>query len=118
MIGERRRPIEHLALLVRSVLDLMQPGGCDRLRLGEAEPWAARIGEIAEGQELHAVTRDADLAVDLEAALQLPFVVFPEWPGERPCQPRRRFGFLLLRGGGAARKRGEGDGEEDGSKIA
>ena len=97
MIGEAARPLEHFALVVRAVLDLEL--GCDsrRLLLGEAR--AAGIGEVAERQELEAVAGGADLAIDLEAALELLRVVHAERPGERPALPRRR--LLLLRHGRA-----------------
>ena len=69
MIGEAARPLEHFALVVRAVMDLELGRDSRRLRLGEAR--AAGIGEIAERQELEAVAGGADLAIDLEAALEL-----------------------------------------------
>ena len=45
--------------------------------------------EVAERQQVEAVADAADLAIDLEAALQLAAVVFAEGAGERPLLARR-----------------------------
>ena len=78
MIGQPARPLEHLALVVRTVGHLKSGRDRRRLRLGEAG--AAGIGEVAERQKLQAVTGGADLAIDLEAALKLLRIVEPNGP--------------------------------------
>ena len=95
IIGDLAGALEHLALVVRPIGHLEAGGDRRRLRLGEAR--TAGIGKIAERQKLEAVTGRADLAVDLEAALQLRGIVQAERPGKRPMLPRRRLGLL---GGG------------------
>src|SRR5262249_55946153 len=72
----------HRLALVIGVLDLVF--GRDRLDLPRTESGTARLREIAEGQELEAVTVLADLTIDLEAALELRAVEFAERAGERP----------------------------------
>ena len=85
-----------------------------RLRGREARP--ARIGQGAERDQAEAVTDLADLAVDLEAALQLGAIVFAERPGERPLVGRRRRRAVVLRLRRSG-KGGERDGEsEDGAR--
>src|SRR5262249_10917102 len=71
----------------------------DRRRLRPRETGAARIGEVAEREQVDAVTVLTNLAINLEAALQLRLVVHAERPGERPFQRRRR---LALGGFGRA----------------
>src|SRR5262249_60633383 len=72
----------------------------------------ARIGERAERDQLEPMTDLADLAIDLEPALELRAVVFAERPGERPLVRGRRRRFVLLR---QCRRgeRGERDGESE-----
>src|SRR4029079_5182029 len=53
-------------------------------RLCFAEAGTAWLREIAEGNHRHGMTDCTDFLVDLEAALQLPLVIFPEGPGKRP----------------------------------
>ncbi len=94
-VGEPAGPLEHLALVVRTVSDLITGGDGLRLRLGESR--TAFIGEIAEGDQLEAVTVRADFFVDLEAALQLRRVVSAERTVERPMLARRRGRLGVLR---------------------
>src|SRR6185437_7627964 len=82
IIGNLSGPLKHLALVVRAVGDLEARGDGRGLCLGEAG--TARIGEVAERQKLEAVAGRADLAIDLEAALQLRGIVGAERAGERP----------------------------------
>ena len=100
IVGERRReivgdfagPLEHLTLIIRAIGDL--EGGRDRGGLSLAEAGTAGIGEIAERQQLEAVAGRADLAIDLEAALQLLRIVLAERTGKRPMLQRRRIALL------------------------
>ena len=97
MIGDLAGALEHLALAVRPVSDLK--AGRDGRRLRFAEFRAAWIGEIAEREQLEAVTARADLAIDLEAALKLRGVVGAERTVKRPVLARRS--VSLLRGSDA-----------------
>ncbi len=112
LIGERRReavggaarPVEHLALLVGAVLDLIGRGQRGDLALREL--WPARLGEIAKGDQARCVAGRADLLVDLIAALQLGAVEFAERPGEGPAHARRiDAAFGCLRRGRGQRER-------------
>src|SRR5215471_1276378 len=90
--------LEHLALIVRAVLDLVVGG--DRLDLAGRELRPALLPDIAEREQRQAVAGLADLAIDPEATLQLRTVEMTERPGERPFLPRRRrlaVGVLLGR---------------------
>ena len=88
MVGRPAGALEHLALIVRAVLDLVFGGDRRRLRLGEAGPaGSARLRNASSSSQWQI---GADLAVDLEAALQLRLVEFAERAGERPFLPRRR----------------------------
>ena len=111
MIGEASGALDRIALVVE-ILDLVF--GRDRRRLPFGEPEAARLRKIAERKQLQRMAVGADLAVDLEAALQLRLVVFSEWTGERPGLPRRRNLLGKLRGG--RRRHGNGKGGEDESE--
>ena len=99
-VGERRRPViggaagtlEHVARVVRTVLDLVF--GCERLDLPFRETWSARLREVAEGEQVRGMAVRADLAEHLEAPLQLRRVVFSEHAGERPVLPRRHGRFM------------------------
>src|SRR5262249_58767583 len=95
-----------LALVV-GVLDLVL--GRDRLDLRLAEAWTAGLGEVAERQQLEAVTVLADVVIDLEAALQLGAVVSAERAGERPFVRRRRLALLGRGAGGRADEPGQPD---------
>ena len=79
-----------MANYIYDLAQLVHQGRSDRggLRFGEAR--STRIGEIAERQELQAMTVRADLTVDLKAALQLRLIIDTERAGERPRLPRRR----------------------------
>src|SRR4029453_3027942 len=76
LVRERRReivrraagPLEHVAGVVRAVLDLVFGGKGCRLRGGVAG--AAGIGEVAEGDIGQAMAGRADFLVDLQTALQ------------------------------------------------
>ena len=83
-----------VALIVGLALDLVF--GRDGRGLRGGETGAARFGQRAERDQLQAVTDLADLAIDLEAALQLAFVEFAERAGERPLLPRRLRCFVRL----------------------
>ncbi len=54
MIGKPAGTLEHVALVVGSVLQFVLGG--DRLRLGGREAGSARIREIAKRDQLQAVT--------------------------------------------------------------
>ena len=82
MIGRDARPLEHVALVVRTGGDLVFGGERLHLVLGIARP--AGLGEVAEGDVFQRMAVRADLAIDLEAALQLGRVVAAENAGERP----------------------------------
>ena len=92
LVGERRReivvrlarPLEHLALVVRTVLDLVLGREC--LDLGIA---VAERRQVAEGDQVERMAVRADLRIDLQPALELRLVEGAEGPGERPRQPRR-----------------------------
>ena len=88
MIGDTPVALDRLALVVDALLVLVFRRHRRRLRGREAG--AARLRQVAERQQLHAVTLQADLAIDLEAALKLPLVVAAERTGERPFVRRRR----------------------------
>ena len=91
-IGNLARSLKHLALIVRTVGDLERGGNGGGLRLGKGRP--VGIGQIAERQEFEAVAVRANLAVNLEAALQLRRIVGTERTGKRPMLPRRRIRLL------------------------
>src|SRR5437660_10149793 len=70
IIGQPAGALEHFALVVGPILDLVFGRDGLRLRGGKAGPTWVR--EIAEGDQLQAVADRAHLAIDLEAALELP----------------------------------------------
>src|SRR5262249_52557313 len=88
IIGERRRErigeaagaILDVALLVGLAFDLVFGGDGGRLR-GRENP-STRIRQRAGGDQFQGVTHLADLALDLEATLELPAVELAERPGE------------------------------------
>ena len=80
MIGKPAGALEHLALIVGAVLNLVFAGDGCRLRLGEVR--STGIGEVAERDQLEAVTGRTNLAVDLEPALQLRLIVHAERSGK------------------------------------
>src|SRR5579883_2571127 len=89
MIRGPARPVEHLALIVGSVLDRDR---CrDRLHLSLV---IAELGDIAIGEQIHRVAGRADLAVDLEATLRRSPVEGAEYAVEAPILLRRN-GRLL-----------------------
>src|SRR6185436_13565287 len=71
--------------------------------------------EIAERQKLHAMAGQADLLVDLEAALQLAAVVFSKKARERPFVHRRVWRVVALR---QRRRRGRGEREGENGDCA
>ena len=112
MIGQPAGPLDLIALVVE-VLDLVF--GRDRLGLRLGEAGAARVRQIAERQHLRRMAVGANLAVDLEAALELRLVVFAERTGERPLLPRRRHLLGQLRGsrrGDSEQRAGQDKGED------
>ena len=121
-IRERRRemvrqpagPLDRIAEIVE-VLDLVF--GRHRLGLRLAETGTARVRQIAEREHVHRMAVRADLAVDLETALQLRLVVFSERAGERPFQPRWRHLLGQLCGRGQ-RHGGQRTGEDKGEDGA
>ena len=90
-VGRAAFALEHLALVVGAILDLVLAGDLLDLRLGIAE--RAGLTEVAERQQVEAVADRANLAIDLEAALQLRAVVGAERAPERPLLARRRAAF-------------------------
>ena len=101
--------LEHVARLVRTVLDLVFGRESADLRLGEFR--AARLCEVAERDVVDAVAGGADLAVDLEAALQLRAVELPERALKGPPELRRH--RRLARGVKRAREPEDGGGDEE-----
>jgi hypothetical protein len=95
-VGRTAVALEHVAGVVGAVLDLVL--GRDRLHLGLGitEP-----GQVAERDEVEAVTDRADLLVNLEAALELAAVELAERAGERPLVARRH--RLIVFAGGVGR---------------
>src|SRR5262249_56199892 len=85
LVGKRRREtvsrpagsLEHVALIVGPVLDLVLRRNRRDLRSGEFRP--ALLAEIAERQQRKAVTGLADVVIDLEAALELAAIELAEW---------------------------------------
>src|SRR5260370_22979840 len=96
VIGGPAGPLEHFALVVRSVLDLVF--GCEGCRLRRRIAWTAGIGEIAERDIRQAMTGGAYFPVDLQPALQRPAVEVADRTGERPFL-RWRHPLLLGPGG-------------------
>src|SRR5215471_3368727 len=83
MVRRTRRALEHLALVVRAVGHLhLRSNLLDLLR---RELGTARLAEIAIGQKPHRMAVGADLAIDLEAALELGVVVSAERGREAPA---------------------------------
>src|SRR5215475_5809541 len=122
VVGKRRREsigqpagaILDLALIVGLALDLVFGRDGGRLRNRKTGP--ARIGKRAERHQLEPMTDLADLAIDLEPALELRAVVFAERPRERPLVHGRRRRFVLLRQDRRG-ERGEPNAEsEDGAR--
>src|SRR5262249_24085792 len=79
-IGQAAGALEHFALVVGSVLDLVF--GRDGGGLGRRELRTAGLGEVAERHQRQAVAGRADLAIDPEAALQLRAIILAEYAGE------------------------------------
>src|SRR5262249_56162968 len=75
-VGEPARAILALALIVRLALDLVFGGDSGGLRGRETGP--AGICQRAERDQFQPVTNLADLAVDVEPALQVCAGEFPE----------------------------------------
>src|SRR5579885_192178 len=89
IIGGPARPLVHLARLVGAVLDFVRSGQRLDLRLGKAR--AAPVFEIVEGDQIKRMAIRANLAVDLESALQLSLIETAKRAAEAP--------FLAGRGG-------------------
>src|SRR4029453_17230054 len=108
MVRRTRRPLKHLAFIVGSVRHLHLRG--DLLDLLRREFRAARLAEIAVGQEPHRVAVRADVPIDLEAALELRVVERAERRREAPALMRdlgRVIAVVLRRGRGGYEKRKE-----------
>src|SRR5258708_33637386 len=101
-MGGPAGPLEHLALIVRTILDLVF--GCERRRLRRGIPRTAGIGEIAERDIGQPVTGGADFLVDFEPTLQRSTIVTAERTCERPFL---RWRYFLLLGAGVLRAAGE-----------
>src|SRR5262249_30048856 len=113
MIGRPARALEHFALVVGAVLDLVL--GRDRLDLRLGEVWSTLFAKSAERHQVEAVTDLANLAIDLESALKLAGIIAAEHTVERPGIAGRLWLILLLRRG--RRRRAEekgGTGEQHG----
>ena len=82
VIGRTARTLEHLAVVVRTVGDLIFAG--ERLDLPFREAERAGLAERAESDELQRVAGLTDFAIDLETALQLLLVEVTERTGEAP----------------------------------
>ena len=102
VVGRPAGPLEHFALIVRAVLDLVFGRECRRLRGRIAG--TAGIGEIAERDIGQRVAGGADFLVDLQPALHRAAIELAERTGKRPFLRRRRF---LLLGPGVLRAAGE-----------
>src|SRR6185437_16000280 len=114
VVGRTAGALDGLAFVV-DVLDLVL--GRDRRGLCFREAEAARIREVAERNQVERVAARADLAIDLEAALQLRLVVLAERARKGPGLPRRRWRSSLLRGGRQSGNRDTG-GEREGDESA
>src|SRR4029077_3608896 len=93
IVGGPARPLEHVAGVVRTVLDLVFGGESGRLR--RRISGTAGFGEIAECDVGQAVTGRADFLVDLQAALQRSTIVLAKGPRERPLLRGRRVRMVL-----------------------
>ncbi len=82
MVGRPARTLEHFAHVVRAVRDHVIGRDRGDLRSGKFRP--AFLAEIAERQQLQAVTPLANVVIDLEAALELTGIVLAEHACERP----------------------------------
>src|SRR5262249_27462760 len=95
LVRERRREVvrraartlEHLAVVVRAVLDLVlrRERRCLRRRVAGA----AGVGEVAERDIGQAVAGRADFLVDLQATLQRAAIILAEPAGKGPLLGRR-----------------------------
>ena len=83
-VRQQRRTLEHLALVVRAVGDLVWPLGSERLDRLFRELRTAGLREVAESTSLQAMAGRANLLVNLEAALQLSLVELAGEAAERP----------------------------------
>src|SRR5690606_19190741 len=115
LVREGRRPavrqaagtFEHLAVLARTVLNLIFGGQHLHLALGKFR--TTRLPEVADRHQLHAVARGADLPIDLETALELRAVVVTEQTPEAPVELRRNSAaFSPKRGSGGQGRKGHG----------
>ncbi len=90
LVGKWRRkvvsrpagPLEHIALVVGAVLDLVFRRDRRDLRRGEFR--STLLAEIAERQQRETVTGLANVMIDLEPALELATIELAERAGERP----------------------------------
>src|SRR6266849_10833020 len=87
MVGGPTRPLEHIALIVGAVLDLVFRRNRRDFRSGKLR--SALLAEIAKRQQREAVAGLANVVIDLEAALELAAIELPERTRERPCVARR-----------------------------
>ena len=109
-VGRAAGPLEHVAGIVRPVLDLVFGRERANLRLGEFRP--AGLGEVAEGDIAQAVAGGADLPVDLEArAAAAPRSNLPNGPWKLQFELRRDRG--LAGGERRSRKAEKGGGDEE-----
>src|SRR5829696_2703614 len=108
-VGRPPGALEHLAGIVRPVLDLVLGG--ERLHLTLRELGASGLRQVAEGDALDAVAGLADLAVDLEAALELRPIEGAERALEAPFELRRHRRLAGgVRRGREAERRGDKEG--------
>src|SRR5690606_27530459 len=88
------RPLEHVAIFVRPVNDLVFSGKRTNLRFAEFR--TTLLSQVTEGNQLHAMARRTDFLVDLIAALKLCLVELAERAGEGPAL-KRRLQFRIAR---------------------
>src|SRR5262249_41709627 len=105
MVGGPARPLEHIALIVGAVFDLVFRGNRRNFRSGEFR--STILAEVAKRQLGEAVAGLTHVVIDLEAALELAAIELSERARERPRVARRlHVGMLLGRG----RPRSDDDG--------
>src|SRR5690606_26486204 len=84
-VGLQRGTLEHFAVVVRPVRDLVRPRGCERLHRFLIEFRPAGLEQVAEANARQPVTRGTNLLVDLKAALKLRGIVLSGKPAETPA---------------------------------
>ncbi len=87
MVGGPARPLEHIALIIGAVLDLVFRRNRCNFRRGKFR--SALLAEITKRQQREAMAGLANVMIDLEAALKLAAIELSERARKRPCIARR-----------------------------